>query len=392
MTVAPVDSETSALLMKTVVFLHQTAELYGSDRTLLSLATKLDRGLATPVVVLPREGPLADALRKGGVEVRLLPVAHLSRSSMTLLGFLRLLWRVPYSSYRLARHFGRVDLVHSNTLAVLGAALWCRWRRITHVWHVHEIVRRPLIGRRVLAWMLEHLADRVVFNSEASRQSMLEVRPGLAARSVVVHNGVSAPDGSRSSLREEMGVDPERVVIALVGRISSWKGQSLLVQAAEVLHERGISATYWIAGAPVAGQEHFQEAIESRLAESAVGGQFSLLGFLEDPWKIWHACDIAVVPSTEPEPFGLVAVEAMLAGRPIVGAAHGGLLEIVIDGLTGRLFEPRSADSLADALEELINDPEKRRRMGSEGAARARSEFSEARYVGAIEALYRELL
>lgn len=379
-------------LMKTVVLLHQTAELYGSDRALLSLAARLDRALAVPVVVVPREGPLADALRHAGVEVRILPIGHLSRSSMTLRGLPRLLWRVPYSSYCLARDFGRVDLVHSNTLAVLGAILWCRWMRITHVWHVHEIVHRPLFGRRILGWLLERFADRIVFNSEASRQSMLDVRPSLARKSVVVRNGVATPAESGSSLREEIGVGADEVVIALVGRISSWKGQSLLVEAAETLHDRGITARYWIAGTPSPGQEHFQEALESRLAESAVGRRFTVLGFCEDVWKIWNACDIAVVPSTEPEPFGLVAVEAMLAGKPVVGAAHGGLMEIVVDGRTGRLFEPSCADSLAEALEELISDPQRRRRMGSEGAERARSEFSEDRYVGAIEALYRELL
>ena len=94
------------------------------------------------------------------------------------------------------------------------------------------------------------------------------------------------------------------------------------------------------------------------------------------------------MPSILPEPFGLVAAEAMAAGRAVVAAAHGGLVEIVDDGVTGRLVRPRDAEDLARALDALLAEPDLADRMGRAGRERQRAHFSVERYVRDFDALY----
>ena len=101
--------------------------------------------------------------------------------------------------------------------------------------------------------------------------------------------------------------------------------------------------------------------------------------------RVWQAVDIAVVPSTEPESFGLVAVEAMLAKKPVIASNHGGLTEIVIHEHTGFLVQPNNVTDLVNAIETLVNDEAKRLEMGEKGYVRAVEEFSIYKYVSNIE-------
>jgi len=100
------------------------------------------------------------------------------------------------------------------------------------------------------------------------------------------------------------------------------------------------------------------------------------VAFRADIYPVWRASDIAVVPSIEPEPFGLVAIEAMACGVPVVAAAHGGLLDIVEHEVSGLLFTPRDVDALAHSLLRLAGDAALRQRLGAAGKLRQAAQFS----------------
>ena len=180
-----------------VLFVHQSSDLYGSDRVLLDIAQAVAQAGGDPIVVLPGEGPLVQALQSRDIEVHCvgtLQVLKLSRASMTASGALRLAAAVPASLAALDRCVrGRhVDLVHSNTLAVMAGALWARTHGVRHLWHVHEIVEQPRVAARAFPWLVRWLADTVVCNSNATKRWLVQSQPALASRSTVVWNGVSA--------------------------------------------------------------------------------------------------------------------------------------------------------------------------------------------------------
>jgi glycosyltransferase involved in cell wall biosynthesis len=385
--------------MKTILFVHQSAEMYGSDKVLLSLVRGMDKDAFQPVVMLPAEGPLLDALRESNITTLVLPLVKIQRSTLSLRGILRIPGEIARSLKAMDRSLRNihVDIVHSNTLAVLSGALWAKMKGLPHVWHVHEMIVHPIIVRRIFSFLVRALSSRVICISDAVRQLLVDSEPSLHKRCTVVWNGVErqfSPDAECAArIRLEAGVINGSLAVVLVGRINRWKGHLLLVETAEILWKRGFRNIFYIcAGSAPAGQEHFKSELAARIADSLVRERIILMDYRQDVWPLWDASDIAVVPSIEPEPFGLVALEAMISGKPVVAAAHGGLPEIVEDSVTGILFEPNNPNKFADAIADLAVNEGKRILMGEKGYERVRDIFNAQRYIGAVESLYREIL
>jgi glycosyltransferase involved in cell wall biosynthesis len=237
------------------------------------------------------------------------------------------------------------------------------------------------------------LAQQVVCNSEATRRWLVDRWPQVASRTQVVPVTRQRPPRdlhAAQALRAGLGVGPEQVLVALVGRISPRKGQEVLVEAAE--RARAPRLVYAIAGDPPPGRAAWQAALERRLAASPRRAAFHLLGFRDDVWTLWDACDVAVVPSRRPESFGLVALEAMLAGKPVVASATGALPDLVAHERTGLLVPPNDPAALAAALERLARDRALRERLGQAGREAARAGRGAGLAARKVEALYERML
>jgi glycosyltransferase involved in cell wall biosynthesis len=113
---------------------------------------------------------------------------------------------------------------------------------------------------------------------------------------------------------------------------------------------------------------------------------------LDDIPEVLAATSVLVHASTEPEPFGLVLIEAMACGRPVVATAAGGVLDIVEDGGTGLLVSPGDVESTASAVVRLLLHPEQASTMGAKGRAKAEREFSLPTYARRVEEVYRSIL
>ncbi len=387
-------------MKKIILFVHQGAELYGSDKVLLNLAAGLADSPYQAVVVVPLDGPLVAELRRAGVETHVVPVAKVSRALFTPKGLLSL----PGQLLRAGRAMSRVmagrpvAVVHSNTLAVLSGAVWAALHRVPHVWHVHEILLKPKVVSWSFPLMVRLLSARVVSNSSLTTAWLVGRQPRLAGRIATIWNGIDrgvAPDAARcAALRAVATAErPQRLIAALVGRINHMKGHLLLVEAAGILWQRGYrDISFLVVGSVFGQQEHFLLGLQEAIAASPARDCFVLRGFTESIWDVWDACDMALVPSTEPEAFGLVAIEAMCAGKPVVAAAHGGVLDIIAGEQTGFLVAPGDAAALADAIARLADDPALRQRMGAAGRERQAALFSLQSQVGKTIEVYQQML
>ena len=384
-----------------LVFVHGSAELYGSDKVLLNLVTALsDEVDFQPLVLLHEDGPLKSALQRAGVETHVGRVAKIERAMLRLQAPW-VLWReLQQSLADLDRVIGsrQVAAVYSNTLAVLGGAYWA-WRRgFKHLWHVHEIIRRPALVRRGLPWLANHFSHRVVSNSRQTERWLLEQSPGLRSRSAVIFNGLPPVppvcEADRRAFRASLGLGPTDVLVSLVGRLNHWKGQDLLVRALAILQLQGrlgpLQAA--IVGDGFAGHEDVRATLVAQVDQAGLTRQVHFVPFRADIYPVWWASDIAVVPSLEPEPFGLVAIEAMACGVPVIAAAHGGLLDIVEHEVSGLLFPPRDPDALAQALLRLAGDAALRQHLGAAGKRRQAAQFSLQSQVQQTRELCRELV
>lgn len=385
--------------MKTILFIHQSAELYGSDKTLLLLLKNLDRKHYLPVVVLPGEGPLRDALEAEHIAVVTAPVLKLYRKMFTPAGLLKFFTDLR-SAYKVLSRLDkeyRFNLVYSNTLAVLLGWLFARRKKLPHLWHVHEIIENPAAIRKAFIYLLGSKVNTIiVHNSEATRNFWC-VNQDIVSRSHVVLNGIEIDhaDAEVSHVKElrerTLGLSAHEKAIALVGRISRWKGQGLLLEAFSLLAPQFPDSRLVFVGSTPPGQEAFLYDLQKKISLHGLDNRVVVLPFRDDISNIWKAIDIAVVPSTEPEPFGMVAIEAMLAGKPVVASAHGGLTEIVKNNKTGYLVTPCDANALANALASLLKDESLIKRMGLKGKQRAIEQFSVQRYADNMRRIFDEI-
>lgn len=383
--------------MKNILFVHQSAELYGSDKVLLSLVAGVDRQLFQPIVLLPNKGPLFDILVEQGIEVYDVPLIKISRATLKPTGLLSLP-KAIYASMQAMKNIlndKHIHLVHSNTIAILSGALWAKFNKIPHVWHVHEMILHPKPVKHLFPYLLNMLADVVVCNSQATMNLLVETKPVLASKCRVIWNGMTreepVDDNKTASVREKLGITVNERLVLLMGRINRWKGQDLLVKAAEILRAQGIKdVRYLLVGSPPPNQHFFLDNLQNQINQSTIKDSFSILQFQDEIWPIWDACDIAVIPSTEPEPFGMVALEAMAASKPVIAAGHGGLTDIVIHGETGLLFCPNSAEELATSLLQLLNNEASRVTMGQAGERRYKDVFNLENYVNGFESIYHD--
>ncbi|MEL6715805.1 MAG: glycosyltransferase family 4 protein, partial [Planctomycetota bacterium] len=288
-----------------------------------------------------------------------------------------------------------VDLVHTNTSVLVGAARGAARSGVPHVWHVHEILDEPAWARATMRAALTRWSDVVLANSEATACAMT---PRDHANVRVLHNGFEperfarhAPV-DRAALEERFGIPRGKRLVVLPGRINAWKGQRLLVEALGRARELGSRVHFAIVGDPPPGQEHFGVELTESIALHGLESTVSVLPFTNELPDLLRAAELCVVPSTKPEPFGLVALEAMASGTAVLAAGHGGLPEIVEAGATGELFFPGSVDDLAERLVRMLDPRVDLFELGANGRERARRRFSLEAYEAGIVALHDELI
>lgn len=386
----------------TILFAHSSNELYGSDLVLLELARRLDREKFRPLVVTPTdieyEGQLGQALEDAGISHIAADIPVLRRRYFSAPGMYEFQRRVRAGTRWLQQLIAdeQVALVHSNTSAVWGGALAARRANIPHLWHVHEIITNPRLVRKLIAFMVERYSDKVVAISQAVAEHLTQDQPGIQPRLSVIYDAVDAdifrPDIDASAVRAGWGVEPGLVLAGVVGRISAWKGQDFFLEAFAQATPETPQLRAVIVGDVVPGEDWRLDELKSRAVELGIADRITWAGYRSDIPEVMAALDLLVLPSVRPEPFGMVVLEAMASGRPVIATAHGGPLETIIDGETGYLVPPAHPDDLANALRQLANDPDLCERQGKNGRARAIQEFGFERQVTAFEQLYEKLL
>jgi glycosyltransferase involved in cell wall biosynthesis len=365
----------------TLLFLHSSDEAYGSDRVLLTLVTGVKEAGHQAHVLLPDDaapGWLSAQLDAAGISHSRGPMAVARRRYLrprNTLHYLRLLMAARrFVRVEAVRHGARV--IHINTTALLVGAFLGRPGGARRLWHVHEIVRSPKLLALVFRSLPLAAADRVVAVSDAVARNLIG-RRFRRYRLRVVHNGIPP---------ERFVEESERPVhdwatVVYIGRLNRWKGYEDFVAAASIVARSRPSARFVVAGDPPPGDEWRSADLRTRIDEAGVGSVLEMRGFVDDTRSLLRDADIVVIPSREPDPLNLVALEAMAAGCAIVATNHGGLPELIHDGKSGLLVPPGDVAALAFAIDRLLADALLRARLGAAARIRARAEFSVDQFV-----------
>lgn len=376
--------------MNNILYIHQSADLYGSDKVLRDVILGVDKKIYNPIVILPRVGLLYDALIAKEIEVHIVNLAIISRAKMNFYGLASILINLVVSIFEINKivRGRKISIVHSNTLVVLSGALWSFfYRKSFHVWHIHEIVHDSPIIKKILALIVNLFSDKVICDSKAVMDSLSSGSKLLQNKSVVIWNGYEKKSNIEFNFNH---LKSDKIVVLLVGRFNRMKGQLFILSCIKKLPSeiRSLFLFRFVGSAPI-GQEYYLDNFMMKVNELNITESVELHGFTEDVEMHWISADIAIVPSIEPEAFGLVAIEAMAHNLPVIASRIGGLNEIVLNGTTGYLFEPHNEVEFCEALVKLI-DPAFREKVGIESFYRYKNYFTMDIYLSKIQQIYSE--
>jgi glycosyltransferase involved in cell wall biosynthesis len=178
----------------------------------------------------------------------------------------------------------------------------------------------------------------------------------------------------------------------MVGRITHWKGQEILAQAAALVLQKHPDVHFVAVGSYFADESHYLQKLKSLIDNLGLDGRFHLAGYRSNVADVYRTLDIFVLPSIKPEPFGLVTVEAMTQGCAVIATNHGGTCELIQEGVTGMLVPPADPKSLAASIELLLTDEVLREKMGQAAAVYAQEHFGLAGYGEQMRSIIDELV
>jgi len=377
--------------------------MYGSSKVLLSLVMQMknqSQRYNTIVCMPPEEGPLKDILSSEGIHIIEMPVVKLTRSMLKSFKFIGLLKQY----YRAKRIFKRetkgmkISCIQSNTLATLFGAFYCFFHKPKHIFHVHEIMDRPKIARFFFKNLLRFFSERIVYNSEATKNYYNGIAPSLQKKSVTILNGVDkSGEGTSTSeikqIREQLfKAGDTNFLIGLVGRINRLKGHSLLLGAFKEVSKKYPNTKLCFVGSTPPDQEFYLANLQDEVNDSMVADKVCFIDFQKNVFDILESLDLVIVPSTEPESFGLIIVEAMLARRAVIGSNIGGISTIIDADETGLLFEPNNKDKLAAAISQMIENNDLKEKIEAKAYQKAIAKYSTNTMYQKFNELYNTVL
>jgi glycosyltransferase involved in cell wall biosynthesis len=289
----------------------------------------------------------------------------------------------------------KIDIIHceEGTRNAFYAYLLSRVTPAKCVVHFHlgygDWMSRPsrLAIRRADAIIsVSSWAGREIPDDGASSRQIFPVLNGIEL------SGWDPAGVDGAAIRGEFGLGPDDPLIVQVAQLIDWKRQHLVIEALPRVLERHPTARLMLVGTQAAGLhvggETYTETLHRQVAAAGLQRQVIFTGQRRDVREILAAADIFTLPSVR-EPFGLAFVEAMAMGNPVVAVRAGGTPEVVEDGKAGLLGAPDDVEQLAANLLALIEEPERRRRMGAYARRRALDHFPVQRMADDVESVYR---
>lgn len=379
-----------------ILFYNHTGQVSGAERLLTTILARLDRRRFAAEVICPDNGPLAGMVASLGV-----PCEAIGRMEA------RFTWRMDRllgslaNCYGIARELRRrvvasaPDVVHANSIrAGLVATLATAGMSVPVVWHLHDLLPAHALSTGVRAAAALSPRTRLLAISEAVARNFRGVLVGKIKNRPPITTILNAIDIERfraseaqsRAVREELGLTEARPVLGIVGHLAPSKGQLELLRAFAAVVKEVPDAVLLVVGAAL-----FERDYARRLTETArdlgLDGNVRFVGPREDVAAVMRALDVLVVNSWA-EPFGLVVLEAMAAGTPVLATAAGGVPEIIRHGETGYLVPPGDQQALAAAILTLTRHPTLRRRLAAQACAEVGARFCFERYMRELEAYY----
>jgi glycosyltransferase involved in cell wall biosynthesis len=380
-----------------IVYTNHTGKVSGAEKVLLSMLRGLDQTRYEPYVICPAEENLQGMLEVEGIPCATVPTLHA-----------RYTWR-PRELLHYLSSFARLilatrkeiercdpDFVHANTVrAGIAATVSTMGTRRIIIWHVHDDLPQHPLSKVIR--LLAHSSKRtqIVAVSKATAKSFCGAL-SFKGRMHVIPNGtdlgrfpLKRPGESR--LKNELGIPEWSFLVCAVGQICARKGLRALLEAFSQIYDDAPSIHLAIVGRPVfSHEEQYRDELVETAVAAGISDRVHFTGERQDISSVFRSADLLVLNSLE-EPFGLVLVEAMSSGTPVLATRVGGIPEIVTDSKSGWLIERDDTTGLASKLLELSKAPGLLGEVTRYAHDEVSSRFSLERFLSNLHAFYAEL-
>lgn len=381
-----------------ILYVSHSSELMGAEQSLLILLSYIDKHKFLPIVVVPKEGPLSERLHSLKIPVEVIPslwwLGLDTHNKELLREYLK--QQIPAAKRLIAlikKH--QIQLVHTNSLVSAHGALAAKFCRVPHIWHIREILPghphlTSLFSPQNTLRLICAFSTKIIAISESVKKSF----PWWCRRRKVkvVYNAVDpnyfVTQQSKGALRREIGFSEKDPLLGIIGSVIQRKGHLDLLYALSDVRQRFPNVRLVIIGE---GDSEYHNRVKETVDRLSLKDNVFFLGYRPDVPRIMEDLDLVVVPSYE-EPFGRVLLEAMAKGKAVIATDAGGIPEVVIPDETGVLVPPRNPRALADAINMLLLNPDKAKKMGKKGLEHVKIKFTVERHIEQIEQIYQEIL
>ena len=360
----------------------------GSARYLSDLVALMDQQRYSPQVLAAEEGPFIKQIRGQGIAVTVQPTWRYREG---IFGILQVAVEAPIIALWLRRN--KIRLVHLNNeiLSHLPLLVACRLAGCRVICHLHGW--RPLTPMERFA---VKFVDQFVCIGEAGAAYYKQQLPGRSIEAIP--NGLRL-DGQTARLdlqrprqRASMGLTSGDIAVAIIGRLAPSKGHDIYLKALAEILKQHLPVVGLIVGNDSEPGQPYLAKLRALTQELRIERRVRFVAWQEDVWPVYAAADLVVHASVEPEPFGLVILEAMAAKRPVVATAAGGVKDVVLNEETGLLIEPGDVRGMAKAIKKLITSPGFSSNLVNRANTRVRNDFAMDQNVAQMMAVYERLI
>ena len=367
------------------LFIHGSADLYGSARILLQIIRVCVREKEDVVVVLPHHGALVKELDDLGVKVYIINIGVLRRRYFTPWGIVGRIFLWALATSKLSRIIKKHNIrrIYINSANVIIGPMLKWVNRLPLIWHLHEIIETPSLLKLFLVKLISQ-ANQVIAVSSATRNFWMKQSSKLDIH--LLHNGISTNDFEQATPLNAhefpftLKNTHNAILVAMIGRVQPWKGQLYFLDIMKSYYtsSKDTDPTVYaiIVGDAYPGYAYYVNDLKKSIIDHGLIDKVFYIGYRKDISSILASIDLFVLPSLLPDPLPTVVLEAMASGKPVLATLQGGALEMIVGGETGAFIPLQDHKKAAETLKALVLDSQKRRLMGEKGSKRVNEFFS----------------
>lgn len=372
---------TKAKQSVTICFLSHSAGIAGAEKVFPKLLQGIQENGIKVHVLLPSTGPVIEELMQRNISYQIVPYSRwlnqdsnpLKRIKRTIKNVL-MLFPIAYKIHKL-----KCDVVYSNTSTICVGAIAAKLLGLPHIWHFREFGSEDYgyrydLGNKISKWLTNKLSTVCLVNSKAVREKYGTFIPDRKMKVIYEAYNKDFLDSKKNS---DHIIDASIFNCTMVGTLHEAKGHIDAIKAIGVLLKLGKIIKLHIIGS---GYEHYKNKLLKLINEMNISQNVEFLGYLDDPTFILKQSQVLLMCSRR-EAFGLVTLEALQSGIPVIGTRTGGTVELVKDGINGFLYSPGNFNELAEKIDILYNNRDKVNELGENGKTWANETFTFNKYL-----------